>query len=183
MISVTIKPFTRICQGDVIRDLEYVEYVKEKEGICEISRVVFPHVIILTQDCDLKHDYKFRTEEKESQDKLLLSVLAAPLYNAEHVYLGEHLSELKIKSQFINKNKSPGDILRSNQNPRYHYLIFPDGIKIVPSVIDFKHYFSINTKYLELHKKNNFVCKVSELYREDISQRFASFLSRIGLPK
>ena len=55
-------------------------------------------------------------------------------------------------------------------------------INVVPSVIDFKHYFSVNVKYLQKVKRKQFVCMVGDLYREDISQRFASFLSRIGLP-
>ena len=66
--------------------------------------------------------------------------------------------------------------------PRYHYLEFPENIELVPSVIDFKHYFSIHVKYLQKLKRHNFVCTVSELFREDISIRFSSFLSRIGLP-
>jgi hypothetical protein len=52
----------------------------------------------------------------------------------------------------------------------------------VPSVIDFKHYFSVPVEYLERIKPTNFVCAVCELYREDICQRFAAYLSRIGLP-
>ena len=84
--------------------------------------------------------------------------------------------------QLINKNKTPGTNLKQNETPRYHYLTFPDNMQIVPSVIDFKHYFSVNITYLKRVKTEQFVCKIAELYREDISQRFASFLSRVGLP-
>jgi hypothetical protein len=84
--------------------------------------------------------------------------------------------------QQINKKERPGKKLRQNQTPRYHYLEFPTDIPIIPSVIDFKHYFSVNVKYLKKIKKTNFICNVPPLYREDISHRFASFLSRIGLP-
>ncbi len=82
----------------------------------------------------------------------------------------------------ITKNKTPGKTLRKNQTPRYHYLEFPSNVPIVSSVIDFKHYFTVNVEYLKKHKKKNFICQVGPLYREDISQRFASYLSRIGLP-
>lgn len=75
-----------------------------------------------------------------------------------------------------------GKNLTQNKIPRYHYMEFPEGIPIVPSIIDFKHYFSLNVEYLYEIREQNFVCKIAELYREDISQRFASFLSRIGLP-
>jgi hypothetical protein len=186
MIKVDTTHKERIAQGDILRDIEYLEYVREENGIIEASKILFPLVIVLTQDCDLAQDSTFRASagsgEKKSQDKYLLSVLVAPLYNLEHVYLGKHLSEIDMQMEPINRNKSPGDNLRKNVNPRYHYLDFPPEVPLVPSVIDFKHYFSIDVKTLNALHNDQFVCGVSELYREDISQRFSSFLSRIGLP-
>jgi hypothetical protein len=174
----------RLCQGDIIRDVKYIEGIDEKEGQLDISFIEFPYVLVLTQDCDLNQDYTFRTEPRLTQDKLLLSVLVAPLYNAEHVFAGNHLQDIGIKSEVINKKETPGKKVIQNKDTRYHYISFldNDNIEIVPSIIDFKHYFSVNLLYLEKLKETNFICKVSELYREDISQRFSSFLSRIGLP-
>jgi hypothetical protein len=174
----------RVCQGDIFKDVEYVEYVSERKGIIEVSKIIFPLVIVLTQDCDLEQDYRFRKpkNQEKTQDKLLISVLVAPLYNSEHVYEGEHLSELGLTMQTINRKRSEGNFLRNNERPRYHYLEFSDDVGIVPSVVDFKHYFSVNVNYLKRVKKTHFVCCVSDLFREDISQRFASFLARIGLP-
>jgi len=177
----------RISQGDIYRDVDFIEYVAEKGGYVEVSRITFPLVVILTQDCDLEQDFRFRYGRPRSrfatQDKLLLSVLVAPLYNAEHVHRGEHLSELGIQMQTIRWDKSPGDFLRSNQNPRYHYVEFPDDIPIVAAIIDFKHYFSVNIEYLKREKKRDFICRLPPLYRENLSQRYASFLARIGLPQ
>lgn len=175
------RPRTRICQGDVFRDVEYVEYVTEKAGDVEVSRIKFPLVIVLTQDCDLEQDFRGRSPRTGSGSPLL-SVLVAPLYNAEHIYAGSHLSLLEATAAPIEKNKTPGKYLRSNQRPRYHYLEFPDEFAIVPSVIDFKHYFSVGVGYLRAIRKQSLVCTVSALFREDICQRFSSFLSRIGLP-
>ncbi len=184
MIKVRTQNVARVCQGDIFRDVAYTEYVSEMAGVIEVSRIVFPLVIVLSQDCDLKQDYGVRWSRKKTQneDKTLFSVLVAPLYNLEHVYVGEHLSELEMAMQTINKNKTPGSNLRNNETPRYHYLEFPPSVPIVPSVIDFKHYFSVNVSYLKKLKPSSFVCKVAQIYREDISHRFASFLSRIGLP-
>ena len=176
----------RVSQGDIYKDVEFVEYVQVKRGNIEISKVMFPFVIVLTQDCDLEQDSEIRypktTTDAETQDKLILSVLVAPLYNVELVYTGEHLAQLEIKMQTIRKNKTQGTYLRNNKIPRYHYLEFPSEVPIVNSVIDFKHYFSVNVEYLR-RKTSDFMCQVSPLYREDISHRFASFLSRIGLPE
>ena len=186
MIKVKKQVPSRICQGDIYRDVEHIEYVSEKGGAIEVSKVVFPLVIILTQDCDLEQEHRSRWSKNQranNHDKWLISTLVAPLYNAEHVYQGEHLLDIGMKMQEINKKKSPGQNLRKNETPRYHYLEFPTNIPIVASVIDFKHYFSVSTKYLRSIKRGNFVCSISDLFREDISQRFASYLARIGLPE
>jgi len=171
---------TRISQGDVFRDVECIEHAIEKRGIVEVSKIVFPLIIVLTQDCDLEQDWNNRG--KAVQSTKLLSVLVAPLYNAEHVFLGEHLDDIGIKAEPINKKKSPGTMLMKNERPRYHYIDFPTEIPVVPSVADFKHYFSVHVSYLEQVRKQNFVCRLSELFREDVSQRFAAYLGRIGLP-
>ena len=84
------------------------------------------------------------------------------------------------KMKMIN-SKEKG-FLETNRNPRYHYLEFPPEANMPPSVIDFKHYFSVTAEYLEMLKKENFICRIGSLYREAIFQRFAYFLSRIGLP-
>ena len=75
----------RVCQGDVVREVDCIEYVTEKAGVIEVSRIVFPLVVVLTQDCDLEQDHKCQQADKPVRDKLLISVLVAPLYNAQHV--------------------------------------------------------------------------------------------------
>jgi hypothetical protein len=184
MKNIITQRRARISQGDIYKDVEFIEYAIEKSGVVEISKIIFPFVVVLTQDCDLNQDYTVRWARRatSNHDKKLISVIVAPLYNIEHVYKGEHLSELEMTMAEITKNKTPGKTLRKNQTPRYHYLEFPSNVPIVSSVIDFKHYFTVNVEYLKKHKKKNFICQVGPLYREDISQRFASYLSRIGLP-
>lgn len=184
MVRVKKTKISRVSQGDIIRGVEHIEYVAEKNGKIEISKIKFPLVVVLTQDCDLEQDYKFRWSRynAKTDDKLLLSVLVAPIYNAEHVYTGEQLTELGLKMQEINRKKTPGKTLRNNETPRFHFLEFGDDIPIVPSIVDFKHYFSVNIVYLKKLKSTKFVCQLSELYREDICQRFSSFMARIGLP-
>ena len=90
--------------------MEFIEYAIESKGNFEISKIVFPLVIVLTQDGDLEQDSKVRKagENAESKDKLLFSVSVAPLYNAEHVYLGQHLSELSMKMMEIKQEKITG---------------------------------------------------------------------------
>jgi len=116
-----------------------------------------------------------------------MSILVSPLYNAEHVYMGEHLSEIDdLKMAEVPRPKpgkaanSSGNVILNNNNPRYHYVEFES--QIVPSIIDFKHYFTVATSELLRLKATNFMFSLEDLYRERISQRFTNFLSRIGLP-
>ena len=162
-----------------------IEYVVQREGNVEISKISFPLVVVLTQDCDLEQDHKYHwgRSPRSSQDKWLISVLVAPLYNLEHVYAGQHLSELGMSMEPINAKKSPGQYLRNNERPRYHFLSFPPSFPIVDSVVDFKHYFSVNVRYLRRLRQTHFVCRLERLYREDLSHRFSAYLARIGLPE
>lgn len=184
-VKVRIGQDSRVRQGDVFKDVEFLEYVAEERGIIEVSRIEFPLAVVLTQDCDLMQDFRARYGRKHrpsTQDKLLLSVLVAPVYNLEHVYLGKHLETLDIEMEPITRGRTPGDYLLSNQRPRYHYLEFPDNVPIPPSVVDFKHYFSVTVEYLKQAKQDCFVCNIAPLHREDLAQRFAAFLGRIGVP-
>lgn len=185
MIRVDEGEQTRISQGDIYKDLEYIEYAFEKDGYIEVSKIVFPLVVVLSQDCDLAQDSQFREATDKTKDKILFSVLVAPMYNADDVFNGTHLDDIYERENSmepIKRNRSPGKFLMQNERCRYHYLEFPADIPIVPVIIDFKHYFSININQLLSYRKEHFVCRLSELYREDLSLRFANFLSRIGLP-
>lgn len=183
--KVRIGGKVRVCQGDIFRDVEMIEYAVERAGDLEISKIVFPLVLVLSQDCDLEQDHRFRwaRNSKKTQDKWLISVLVAPLYNVEHVYMGEHLSNLNMSMEKIGKSRSPGKNLRNNERPRYHFLSFSQSQPIVDSVVDFKHYFSVNGQYLRRLRKDSFICRLAPLYREDVSQRFSAYLARIGLPE
>jgi hypothetical protein len=186
MKKIKLQKRARISQGDIYKDVEFIEYAIEKEGVVEISKIIFPFVVVLTQDCDLNQDYTVRWARRitPNHDKKLFSVIVAPLYNFEHFNIGNHLSALAMSMTEIKKQgKTALNNLKKNLTPRYHYLEFPDSVPIVSSVIDFKHYFTVNVEYLKKHKKNNFICQIGTLYREDVSQRFSSFLSRIGLPE
>lgn len=186
MIKAKTKKYPRIRQGDIYKNVEMIEYIEEKKGDLRISKIQFPYIMVLTQDCDLERDYFNRRESSEkpdeNQDKFLFSALVAPLFNSEHFKNGEHFTDLDITMRRINWDRTEGQKIRNNEIPRYHYLEFPDDIPIVNSVIDFKHFFSINIGTLNKIKTKNFVCSISELFREDISHRFAFYLSRIGLP-
>jgi len=173
----------RVCQGDIFREIQYLESFEQLGNKIKTTWVEFPFIVVLTQDCDLHQDYTERFGGNDGyQDKHLLSVLVAPLYNYDHVRAGNHLIGLDMTMEAINSKKAP--FVKHNEIARYHYLEFAqDEIAIPPSVIDFKHYFSLNVEYLKGLIDTHWVCKIAELYRESVSHRFASFLARIGLPE
>lgn len=186
MTTKTLKtPQTRVEQGDIIRDIELVEYITETDGIIEISKIVYPFCVILTQDCELQQDYTSRKRRSliANDTKNLLSVLVAPMYNAELFFQGIHLEKLGgISGPTFSKTNTDGRMVIQNKNPRYHSLEFDDSVPIVNSIVDFKHYFSTNVELLRQKKGRAYVSRIAPLHRELLTQRFAAYLSRIGLP-
>ena len=102
----------RVCQGDIIANVEFIEYAIEKDGQIEISKILFPYVYVLTQDCDLEQEYTNRIKpDPTNNDKHLISVIVAPLYNLEQVYDGNHLEDIGLKMQTISrKSDSPAGL-------------------------------------------------------------------------
>lgn len=189
-INIKVKKTSRIRQGDIYKDIELIEYIKERKGDLEISKILFPYIIVLTQECDLEQDFYNRKpltrkgEPQKDQDKQLMSVLVAPFFNVEQFKVGKHFEDIELKmNKDIKWDRTEGTKIRNNEIPRYHYLEFPGNVSIPLSIIDFKHFFSVNIMELNKIRSKNFICSVSQLFREEISQRFAYYLSRIGLPE
>lgn len=191
MAEVITKTYTEntlvINQCDIFRNVEFIEYVKESANTIEVSKIVFPLAMVLTQACDLQQDYNARkrneTDKGGNQDKFLISVIVAPIYNFEEFRVGTHLDQLGLMMEPKGRrNKSMCENIIKNENKRYHYLNFDKNVEIVESVVDFKHYFTVTITYLNSIRNSNYVCSIDSLYREAIVQRFSNFLSRIGLP-
>ena len=96
VITKTYKDLSaEIKQCDIFRDIEFLEYVKEEGDSIEVSKIVFPLAMVLTQACDLQQDHsarkKIEMENRGNQDKYLISVIVAPIYNFEEFRMGTHL--------------------------------------------------------------------------------------------
>ncbi len=181
----------QIHQGDIYQDIDYIEYADVIDGHVEISKIRFQHVIVLSQECDLTQDYTERSKnpetEKVTYDKLLQSVIVAPMFNYEHFKMGSQFSNFGYDMAasyelYKNQSKTPAKTLKENNNPRFHFLEFDGSIAVVPSVVDFKRFFTVDINWLYKMRDTNYVCSLETLYRERFSQRFANFLSRVGLP-
>ncbi len=168
---------SRIYQGDIYKDVSFIigSPIKEKEK----DYFELPYLVVLSQDCDLRWDFSERTLKK-NQDKYLPTVLICPAYKIEEFAQGEHVkgwSMRKIDSGIIEKIK------KNDELKRYHYLQGDDNLLIPDLILDFKHFFTISRDFLYSKKKTNYVASMSELFREELLQRFSNYISRIGLPE
>ena len=71
MLSKITEPYfrhdkSRICQGDILRDVEF--YVIRGEDITE---VFFDYMIVMSQDCDLEQGLKSQQEGSELNNQFL----------------------------------------------------------------------------------------------------------------
>lgn len=189
----------RIFQGDILRDFKYSAWNLARDVDGELIEITIPYLIIMTQDCDLEsdrrnHDDLFKLlgedcnsldedeeSEKENHDKFLHSILVCPAYPAKQLKKGDHLKGLGLKMQKIDSN-TQWNFIKNNQNPRYHFLRKDVDLQIPDLVIDFKHYYTVPRDILYDTIKDHYLGTISELFREFLSQRFAFYLSRIGLP-
>jgi len=140
-----------------------------------------PYAVVLSQECDLHQDQQNRTSQKQiTQDKYLHSVLLGPAWQAENFKSGEHLKELKVACQPWSGSR--WDSLKQNNNDRYHFLPAAGPLQVPDMVIDFKHFLTAPRVTLVSLKPNAYIASLGQLFRENLSQRFANFLARIALP-
>jgi hypothetical protein len=195
-------PSKRLRQGDIFRDIMVISWDIDESFLTAFEesllkpreqrilpnpnydKLVFPYVVVVTQDCDLEHDYNNWTrEDPQKQDKIIPSVLVCPAYRVEEFKKGIHLVEITgVRMREIGKNEFEKYIAKCRFN-RYHYLVRDAGFEVPDLVLDFKHYFTVPVPVLYMmYNEIHFVASVNEVFREHLSQRFSEFLSRVGLP-
>jgi hypothetical protein len=173
----------RIVQGDVLNEVKFLDWDwdTEKDKVVTYEKKL-PYIVILTQDCDLEQDSKYRTTAAKNNDKILQSVLVSPAYGWEEFIKGDHLQDYNLKMEKISGSDQKKKI-RQQQVPRFHYLEEDKANQIPPLVIDFKHYYTLPMEFLRHIYKEHYAYSLEELFREALSQRISFYLSRIGLPE
>lgn len=173
---------TRICQGDILRDFAFYIVGKDKAQV----KIFFPYVTIISQDCDLEHGIKIEKTDPNDDgfiefNQYLPSVLITPGFPADQIKAGDHLKDFSIKPKNI-----ASDIwkrIKSNNDARYHFLPSDVNNQVPDLVIDFKSYFTLPFAYLIQHYESSYLSTINELFRENLSQRFSFYLSRIAIPE
>lgn len=186
----------RPCQGSLYRKIETVigsSDADEGAGSVNLAMWEFPYAIAMSQECDLDQHYRASrrlgnienpTEKGTTgfHDKILLTVLMCPAYPAQMFKQGKHLEE--IGWTMGHHGTDAMKIIRRNGNLRYHFLAEWRPLQVAELVIDFKHFFTLPIDLLlcKYATSEYYIARLKELYREDLSQRFAAYLARIGLP-
>ena len=169
----------KIFQCDIFENIEIIESFEIDGSKLNVKKIIFPFVICLNQSCDLEND--FNSDPSRNKSSKLLHLAVAPVFLFEKFLIGEHWGEIFDNGSSINRTRTEGKSIMNNEVPRYHYLKFPDS-DMPELIIDFKHFFSINRNFLYKHVGKKY-CSLDDLFRENISQRFSNYISRIGLPE
>jgi hypothetical protein len=171
----------KICQGDILRDYVLPIWIVNEKGERIPVGLTLPYIVVLTQDCDLDEDFDNRTKVPITKhDKFLQSILVCPVYLADKLKTGKHLEDLSLEMEYFDTKR--WNTIKINQNPRYHFIRGIQQFQFPDCVIDFKHYYTIQRDLIYKNFKSHYIGTVNVLFREQLSQRFAYHLSRIGLP-
>jgi len=153
-------------QGDIILDCPIIIPPSDTnpKNWTEVDVELFD-TIILSQSCDLQHG------------KIKL-VLVAPIFSLDNFILANsHFKDIKLQ-----------EAMRMGNLPGYHLLdMYPfqtrEDLKDKYLVIDFKSVFSISFHFLQLFTiESNEYITLKSPYVEHLSQAYARFLMRVGLP-
>jgi len=156
-----------LVQGDLIPECPIII---PPENLSDNSEYEFDieklDVIVLSQSCDIENS-KIR------------NVLVCPYYPIPD-YFASHPDNMNSEKSQIKEIKKLGE---GNQ-PGYHLLNKQIDILTECQVVDFKNVYAVNIKFLR-----NYINSLSPRYRmnspyrEHLSQAFARFMMRVGLPQ
>ncbi len=177
----------RLHQGDIFRDLTIDLQKRADEGSTDIVVVEYllPYCVLVTQDCDLEQDWVNRAEKRTiKRDKYLRHLLLLPAYPAEQLRTGTHIKDNPEDSAWVMEtfNSEKWRLVISNQNARYHYIAGDSELQLPDLAVDFKHYTTIPRDQMYERAGELYRGTISALFREELSNRFAHYLSRIALP-
>lgn len=175
------KNVNRVCQGDVLQNVFIIDTEGDNEGAA-IKKTTLPFCVVMSQDCDLDLDYKARSGELSvtNNDKYLPSVLVCPAYQEEKFYEGVHIDGWQM--QGVPSSNDKKKIKNNDEKNRVHYLSGDTKLSVPFLIIDFKHFYTVPRDLLYSQLNGTYLVTINELFRERLSQRFANYLSRFGLP-
>ncbi len=173
-IKQSAKEF-RVDQGDIYSNISFFKCIDISSGNLNLNKLDFSNVLVLSQTCDL-----CRESEKGNS---ILSVLVVPLFPLEEFKLGKHLEGLGVETDSVSTKVI--ERYRKKEHVRYRIIDLDEEEKIKyhledSFVIDFRYFFTAD---ISQFSRKKYKISLNNLFREDISQSFSNYLSRIGLPE
>lgn len=170
-------------QGDILRDVSLVQWAEKVGDEIVVHERDLSYCVVLSQECDLEHDFNSRNDAaRKDNDKFLQSILLCPAYPATLAREGKHLEGLGQTMQ--RHNTDQWKRLKANQLSRYHFLQGQDDLQVPDMMLDFKHYFAVPCDVLYRGEfGTKYLASLEIVFRDNLSGRFAHYLSRIGLPE
>ncbi len=179
-----------ICQGDVFSNVQYTYLDSENNESVDLVEYTFPMAIIISQACDVDAMSKMIKDSSGKGTKFMPSLLMCPIYDKDEAknlsHLGSALKELSIRGAKDDHlfNSKENIVIDQDWHYRFHALTVADkngNIILDNAVIDFKHYFTVPPTYLFNNRKNR-LFHLDSLFAEQITLKFATFLSRVAIP-
>lgn len=170
----------RVYQGDIYKDIVLRQFGEQENDELSSSKTNLEYCVVLTQDCDLQQDFNDRSSDPSKQNNYLPSILLCPAYPAQAFKSGEHIENQKMKDF----NSSEFSKIKNNDAfKRYHWLPEAQNFCVPELILDFKHYYTVPREIFYTSSKEKYLATVDTLFRENLSCRFCTYLSRIGLPE
>jgi hypothetical protein len=175
----------RLCQGDILKNIGFnIGEVGYGSRGNTGDLIVLKYGVVMSQDCDINSDFRNREEKRvddeTDNDKYLPTILICPAYVSGEFCAGEHILGWKMKGFNEGEFKK---IIKNDQFKRFHYLSSESALSVPELIIDFKHFFTLPVEMLYKNKKKYYLATICEVFREELSQRFAAYLARFGLPE
>ncbi len=152
---------SELAQGDLVPECPVVVPASQISDETR-ARVVYYDIVIMSQSCDLAHG------------KIDL-VLVCPVWP---------LAEVERRSDFF-RSRNGKESLRQGNVPGYHLLdrCQVPGFESDYLVVDFRNVYGVPFPFLlELTQTRGQRVRLLPPYREHLSQAFARFFMRVGLP-
>lgn len=177
-------------QGDVFKNVKYSFIDSEDDTSVEIIEYTFPYAVVVSQSCDVAYMDEFESGKHSLPVKYMPSILLCPIYSKESIAHGHHLKEIyeeinrTLDSGSAYYNKDDISTTKKDQHVRFHALKVDVNNKTLLDnmVIDFKHIFSVPMKHLR-NNRDKRICSIEDIYIDQIVNKMAAYISRIGLPK
>ena len=187
--KATIPENTRpIMQGDIYKNVKYSYIDSEDDSGVNVVEFEFPLAVIISQACDAIAMEQIITEQRGKPTKFMPSVLLCPIYDKTIAKKGEHLLDAFSKLDLVLEKE---DVYHSDDykvaqrdwHYRFHALdvVIDDKEVLNNAIIDFKHYFTVPMSYLVKHKEDR-IFHLDDLFAEQLSLKFATFISRVAIP-